>query len=93
MDFSANCDVWLGIAQVASGGGSPVENDIQVMDLNSHRGADYGDYIGSTGTDILCAAGDAIYLMIYHNEAMFTPPGTMTSKDHRETQLSVSEIV
>tara|TARA_R110002020_G_scaffold46520_1_gene132279 strand:+ start:512 stop:1573 length:1062 start_codon:yes stop_codon:yes gene_type:complete len=91
MDFSANCDVWLGIAAV-TGAGAPATANMLCADLNSHRGADYQDYIGTTTTQTILAADDYVYLMLYHNEAMFTPPYTMTTNYHHQTQLAISEV-
>ena len=92
IDFSTDAHVYFAIAQVPSGGGTPVDTDFQVVNAN-YSMISGNNFYGTVETDLLCAAVDSIYLMIFHNESAFTPPGTMTGRDMRETQLSVSEIV
>jgi len=92
IDLGSDATVYLGIAQVASGGGSPGSADIQNLEV-VYGSTSSANFYSTTDTDLLCAAGDTIYLMIYHTESSFTPPGTATGTDYRETQLSVLEVV
>jgi hypothetical protein len=93
MDFSANADLWLGIAAV-TGAGAPAVANLLCVDLNSHRGADYQDYLGTTTTQAILAADDYVYLMLYHNESTFMgTPATQTTNYYHQTQLALSEVV
>mgnify|MGYP003634947524 CR=1 FL=1 len=92
IDLGTDATVYLGIAQVASGGGSPGSADVQNLEV-LYGATGSANFYSTTDTDLLCAAGDTIYLIIFHTESSFTPPGTATGTDYRETQLSVLEIV
>ena len=90
LGLSSSADVWIGIA-VVTGGAAPGSGDVISYVLNRAGSGSVNDWLGGITQTAKLAAGDDVYLMLYHNESSFTPPSTMSTFARQYPRFSVVE--